>query len=892
MPLLPPRPDARPITLLGYNSRVLAPASPGAKSDILVTHSIRVEVDRYKYMSQFKPDRHGSYWRTSLPVIMTSFIGRDEEAASAADMLSGARLVTLTGAAGCGKTRLAVHVASAMSADYRDGAHFIDLTRLDDSSLIPQTVARTLHIAEQPGRSWTEALLAGLQDRQLLLVLDNCEHMLRASADLAGSLLNKTAVSLLATSRESLSVAGESVYPLRPMALPPSDAATSDISQFDAVQLFVERARAIVPAFDITADNAPVIASICHKLDGIPLAIELASARVNVLAVDQIAARLDDRFALLSVSSNITHSHHETLQTAIEWSHDLLSEDEQTLLRRLAVFAGGFSLAAAESVCAGDNVRSAQILDLLASLVNKSLVVAFTLNRNEARYDLLETIQRFGQAKLESAGELAKLCDRHLQHILSVTEETEPKLRGKFQRLWLDWLESEFDNVRAALAWALERDDIQSGLRIVIAMYQFWVIRDYAEEGFAWTERLMERAGDNIPPLVQAQSLAYASILAGFRGIGARQIDYGRKAAALAEALGDEGQSALIWARAGQAYAKGRPAPLLPPERLALPMALAGQAYGARAEGDYQTEYQLYKRNVELYREIGDPYYLGMQLITCSFSAMSLQKYGDARAMLDEGLTLLRKVGDPYRISMTLNFSGDLARLESRYERARSAYQECIALMRQIGAVRDLASSLHNLAHTCLRLGDVECARDRFDESAALHMEQNNVPGLAECLIGYGAMAIVGDLPAAGARLLAAAVAIGGERVATTWAATKMEYEHYLARAHAGLSDAAFEDEQAIGRGLSLEQAIEFAQDVATRVASLASAPRSPDELTLREREVTALIAQAKSNDEIAEELVLSKRTVEKHIANIRSKLGFSNRTQIVRWALENMPNT
>jgi DNA-binding NarL/FixJ family response regulator len=267
---------------------------------------------------------------------------------------------------------------------------------------------------------------------------------------------------------------------------------------------------------------------------------------------------------------------------------------------------------------------------------------------------------------------------------------------------------------------------------------------------------------------------------------------------------------------------------------------------------------------------------------------MSLGKYEEARAMADEGLPLIREAGNPYRLAMTLNGSGDLARCEQNYTRAQADYEESIALLREIGAVRDLASALHNLAHTGLHLGDVERGRELFGESLTLQQAQRNTPGVAECLIGFAAMAVVCGLPAAGARLLAASIAIGGERVATTWAATRMEYEHTLALVRASLTETEFQTEQAAGRAFTLEQAMDYAQNLPLKAAAAQATRKKSDGLTMREREVAVLIAQGKSNGEIADELVVSKRTVEEHISNIRAKLGFTKRAQIVRWAIEN----
>jgi non-specific serine/threonine protein kinase len=827
-----------------------------ARRKTLMTRHLRSKPD-----SQSDSTAPGAPGNT-IPTVLTSFVGRKHDLAEVRRLLTSSKLVTLTGAAGCGKTRLAVCLATQVSHQYADDVYWVELARLTDPALVPHAVAKVLQVAEQPGRPTMEVLLDVLHDKHLLLVLDNCEHVLSACIQLIETLLTLPDISILATSREPLTVIGEMRYPLPPMALPPGTLSVDEFGQFDAIQLFIERARAILPNFLLTPDNAETVANICRRLDGIPLAIELASARVNVLTVEQIAARLDDRFRLLGAASHVIHSHHPTLRAAIDWSYDFLSPTEQVILRRLSLFAGGYSLATAETVCVGDGVEREQVLELLSSLVNKSLVVAQTLQRGEARYSLLETVRQYAQEKLMASGEWSTLHDRHLQHFLHLTEETEPKLRGEYQQLWLDWLEGEFDNIRAALTWSLESESIEAGLRIVIALYQFWTIRDYAEEGFTWIERLLTEVHEGISLAVRANTLSYAINLANFRGKTAAIRRYGREAAVIAEEAGDKDKVALTWA-------------------------LNGQYLAAHAEGDHQTEFALARRLVQLQRESGDLYLLAVTLSTSSFTAMSVGNYDEARAMLDEGLPLLREMGNPYRIAMALNFSGDLARCEQNYALAQTAYEESISLLRHLDAVRDLASALHNLGHTCLHLGNVERAHALFSESMATQQAQRNTPGVAECLIGFAALAVGCGLPAAGARLLAAAVAIGGERVATAWAATRMEYEHTLALIHTRLTETQFQTEQAAGCTFPLEQAMEYAQDVALKAVRAQKSRTKLDDLTVRQREVAALITQGRSNGEIADELVVSKRTVETHIANILSKLGFTNRAQIVRWAME-----
>ena len=800
-----------------------------------------------------------------LPSELTSFIGRKREVAEILALLASSRLVTLTGAAGCGKTRLALQAAQEVNGRYSDGIYWLELAPLTDPTLLPQTIAKLLRIKEQPDRPSLQTIIDALHDKQHLLILDNCEHLRTACNQLVSTLLAETSISILTTSREPLGVTGERLYPVPPLSLPPRNIALDDLaemSQFDALQLFVERAQAILPNFALTADNVDIITNICHQLDGLPLAIEMAAARANVLTLAQIATRLDNHFALLAPSTHVTHSPHQTLRAAIDWSYDLLTASEQILLRRLSVFAGGCSLDEAETVCAGSGLEAEQLLDLLSSLVNKSLVTAVTLQRSEARFSLLETIRQYGQEKLKGAGEWVHLRDRHLQCFLRLTEETEPKLRGEYQQLWLNWLEGEYDNIRAALSWSLKSGQIEKGLRIAIALYQFWTIRDYVEEGLAWLAQLLAQADERIAAVVRANAICYAVTMAEFRGNREAQLAYGRNAAALAESIGDTDKDALRWV-------------------------LAAQSFIARKAGDHQTAYTLARRQIQLHRELGDSYQLSLALSIWSFAAMSLRKYDEAQAMLDEALPLLREMGNPYRIAMALNFSGDLARCEQNYQKARTAYEESISLMREIDAVRDLASALHNLGHACLHLGDIERATALFNESMALHQEQGNQPGMTECLLGFAALAVINDLPVVAPRLLAAAAAIGGRHVTSEWAATSMEYEHSLDRARSSLSETAFQSEQTAGRRMSLEEAVAYAQNVAKKVAAAQRTRRQLDQLTPREREVAALLAQAKTNAEIAAELVVSKRTVESHIAHIRSKLGFTERVQIVRWAIE-----
>jgi predicted ATPase/DNA-binding CsgD family transcriptional regulator len=799
----------------------------------------------------------------NLPQPLSSFVGRQRELTELRRALRAgpARLLTLTGPAGCGKTRLATAAAAEFVPALEGRVWWVDLAPLADPALVAQATASALGVHAQPGETALEALAGRLHDEAALLVLDNCEHLLSACAGLAAALLAACPdLKILATSREALAIAGESAWIVPPLGLPPSDGLpVEQLLQSEAVRLFAERAAAALPGFALSDDNAADVARICRRLDGIPLAIELAAARVKVLTTAQIAARLDDALGLLTRSSPLAAQRHQTLRAALDWSHNLLSARQQALFRRLSVFFGGFTLEAAEAVCAAAPINADQVLDGLSSLVDHSLITVEHPLGGRRRFRLLEIIHQYAHEKLEMAGEALAYQDRHLHYCLELTEATAPKLIGPQQQQWLDWLEAEYAEVRAALAWSLETNRVEAGLRIAIALFQLWAIRDYAAEGLTWLGRLLAQAGGDISLAVRANALAYASFMSGFRGNTEALWRYGREAADLAEAAGDAGKHALAWA-------------------------LGAQAYGARAAGDFATEVALGHRQIQLYRELEDSHLLGVSLSTWSISAMSLGRLDAARSMVAEGLARLRETGDPYRIAMALNFSGDLARLEQKYAQAQAAYEESIPLLREIGAVRDLASALHNLGHACLHLDDTARARALFGESLALHQAQHNTPGAAECLIGFAAVAVVRGLAAPGARLLAAALSIGGQRVATAWPATRVAYEHYLARVRASLTEAEFQVEQKAGRALSLEQATRYALEVVEEGplarAQVKTAPSSQlAGLTPREAEVLRLLAAGESNQAIADALVLSLRTVERHIANIYQKIGVGGPT-------------
>jgi predicted ATPase/DNA-binding XRE family transcriptional regulator len=428
----------------------------------------------------------------NLPAQLSSFIGREQELAEVRSLLPTTRLLTLTGAGGVGKTRLALRVATDVDSEYRDGVWLVDLAPLADPLLVPKALALALDVQEQAGRPLIETLTDRLRRRRLLLVLDNCEHLVQASADLADALLRRCAgLRVLATSRQVLRVPGESVWRVPSLQVPedPERTTRDEVARTEAARLFTERARALQPAFSLTDQNVRAVSQVCRQLDGIPLALELAAARMAVLSADQLAARLEDRFKLLTGGNSTGLPRHQTLYGTLDWSHELLSEPERILFRRLAVFAGGWTLEAAEVVCADRGFTGQRVLELLADLVGKSLVIVDTRPEG-ARYRMLETLRQYAFQKLCEADEETELCRRQRDWCIALVEEANPHLYRWEQVEWLDRLEREHDNLQAALAWS--NADADGGVplgRLVKALGWFWYLRGHLNVGRPWLEQ-------------------------------------------------------------------------------------------------------------------------------------------------------------------------------------------------------------------------------------------------------------------------------------------------------------------------------------------------------------------------------------------------------------------
>ncbi len=654
----------------------------------------------------------------NLPQELTSFIGRAREISQIKQLLFSARLVTLTGPGGCGKTRLARKVASELLRDYPDGVWLIELAAIADPKLVPGQIGAPLGLRETARRPALAQLCQHLKRKNMLLVLDNCEHLVQACAHCAETLLQACPkVQILATSREAFGIRGETLFPVPPLALPdPTQPLPSPkvLQQYEALALFVERAQAVQPGFVLNKQNAPAVVQICRRLDGLPLAIELAAARVKTLTVQQIAARLDDRFRLLSEGSRTALPHQQTLQTMMDWSFHLLSPAEQALLRRLSVFSGGFTLEAAESVCAGAGIETQDVLRFLTRLVDKSLVKTEEEQGAEMRYGLLETVRQYARERLREADELESVCARHLDFYVSLMAQAWDAIGGADEALWLERLEREHDNLRAALTWALETKRVEAALRLAKTLWVFWDVRGYCSEGRTWLKKVLERAQG-------LRTELYARVLTGAGRLACAQGDYPearslfQQTLEIYQELSDKRGIASSWVNLGLV---------------------------ASLQGDHSTARMFYEKALALHREIGNLYGVATALGNLGGAAWEQGEYAAARAYYEEELAIYRQLHEPEGIASALSALGGLAQIEGDYDRAVALFEESLALQRTLGYQAGIAYALSNLGSVAYARGDYELARSHYEESLQIRRALGDKQGVAYALIGLGSIAV------------------------------------------------------------------------------------------------------------------------------------------------------
>jgi predicted ATPase/DNA-binding CsgD family transcriptional regulator len=771
---------------------------------------------------------------SNLPAELSSFVGRRRELSEVRRWLSSARLVTLLGFGGVGKSRLALRVAADARRSFADGVWLVELAGLQDHSLVPHAVSGALGISDQLVGEGIPVLAGYLADRQLLLVLDNCEHMIEACAMLVAELLRAApGLRVLATSREVLEVPGEQVYPVPPLAVPDLErSTTAAVAEFPAMMLLAERATAAAPGFAVTDDNAELMARICRRLDGLPLAIELAAARLRVLSLEQLVALLDDRFALLTGGSRTALARHQTLRAAVQWSYDLCSKPERVLWARASVFVERFDLVAAERVCGGDGLPQAGVLPALTGLVDKSILTA-ELGDGEIRYRLLDTVREFGLDRLARPDDPdcpqavrtiteAELRRRHRDVYLDLAERFHADWFGPRQVDWSRRMRAELANLRAALGFCLaDPQQARAGVQMAGALYFFWYGCGETREGRYWLERVL--TADPHPSRYRVRALAA----------------YGRLLILL-----------------------GMPAAALDPARECLRLA----------------------------RRFDEPFWISHALQTLGLGLTYTGDPAAGQALLEEAVARAGECGDMHpAIAFTKFALGASALYQGDAVRAAELYAESRTISAAHGDQWWLGMVLTSAIVPAMMLGDLAQARAYARESLQARRTLHDTHGAAASVHFLGLVAAVAHEYPRAARLFGAADrhwrSVGGSPFAV--GQMRQIIDEYETRVRQALGDAAFDTEFRRGAELTLDKAVTYALGDQTAKRKQPARGDGGPRLTRRESEIAALVAQGLSNNRIAARLMISQRTAESHVENILTKFGFTSRSQIAAWYTE-----
>ncbi len=850
----------------------------------------------------------------NLPLQLSSFIGREREIAEVKQLLTSARLVTLTGAGGCGKTRLALKIGGDVASQrlYDHGMWLVALASLADPALVPQQVATALEVREQTNQPLLTTLTNFLRDKHLLLILDNCEHLIEPCAQLVEALLQACPnFSVLATSRERLNVDGEQVYLVPSLAIPnpKNQIPTAELAQNESVRLFVARAQAAQANFELTEKNATAIVHMCQRLDGIPLAIELAAARVPSMSVEQIAAHLDMSLDLLSGGKRTSLPRQQTMRFALDWSYALLSEPERALFRRLSVFAGGWTLEAEAvtsepSTVNGERsplftVHRLPFTDLLSQLVNKSLVVAES-RQGETRYRMLEPTRQYANEKLEESGESASMCNNHLGFFRQWAELAERQFKGPDQPEWANRLETELDNIRAALYWARAGGQIDEGVQLAIALMYYWDTGGYQREVRDKLETFLTHPDLAQRTATRAKALIGAGWLAGEQGdviLGNvrlvesvtfwREWSDKRWLAFALRTLGFNLHAQLHdWRDAQQILEESAALSREIEDKWGLAMAL--RYLGNMPDLDYAR--RCLEESLTLFRDLRGPWGISAALTGLGRVCIQQGQYAESNAYLKEALALRRTAKDKAFIGYVLKMLGDIAMFQGNWAEARLFFEESIQRRHEIGDTWT-PTPLHRLGQIALREGDLTKGIRLSIESLALNRKTNDIAGMSASLAALAAIAMTLGNTLEAVRLFGAIESLFEKISSVIHSYDSKQYEQNVSIARSKLSSAAFEKAWAEGRALTLKEAIALAEQLAAdeHSAITPTPPQTgfPAGLTAREVEVLQWLAKGLSDAEIAVQLVISPRTVNGHLRSIYSKLDVTSRTAAIRVALD-----
>jgi len=646
----------------------------------------------------------------NLPVQLSSFIGREKEISEIKVIIESSRLLTLLGSGGAGKTRLAMQVGADVIDDFANGVFITELATVSDPLMIAQTILNSIGEKEEQGRSPSETLVANLRDKEMLIILDNCEHLISECANLAETLLrNCSKLKIIATSREALNCTGEQTYRVPSLTLPDPSVNNSpeQLTQFESVRLFIERALAVNSHFRVNNENAPALAQICFQLDGIPLAIELAAVRIKVLSLNNICERLDNRFKLLTGGKRTSLPRQQTLKALFDWSYDLLSDHEKILWSRLSVFSSGWTLEASEEICSDEEIVKDEMLDLLDYLLEKSVIIYDT---HSNRYKILETIKQYGEEKLKEANESDKILSNHLNYFMKFSESAAPKLKGNEINIWLERLEAEHTNLLSAIEWAAKVNETEKCVRLVLAMGNFWKIRSHYSTGI----HILEKTISNIKEISKP---SLGKLLLIFGTIYERQGELEKSKKAIEESL-------IIFRE------------LKDKTYIASTLNILGNL--ALDRGDYEEARKFYNESLALRRELNDKRGIANCLMNLGITECDTGNYEQAQKFYEESLALNRMIEDKIGIASCLNNLGNVAYYREDHEKSDKYNIESMNLKREMGDKAGIASSLDNLADSASSRGDYEVARKYNEESLALSKEIGDKRGIATSLYHLG----------------------------------------------------------------------------------------------------------------------------------------------------------